>query len=214
MHTNKDDQTYMESIRTVIDTVLRYSDSDKKVEKLTGDPWEVEKCFKMMLSMAGFISYKLAKFDNEAFTADESVTNNESASANNSQASEVSDSKCDYSFDEQNVKEEPFDTEYPIDNIFKDLNSIFDSTIFDRVDQVEDNFDTTFVVHQDDDIEKLLTDDSNTQITLDILELNVLENVERFVETIPDAETKQRSMRKFRLKSSVEKSKLCVIRCE
>lgn len=61
MHTNKDDQTYMESIRTVVETVLRYSDSDKKVEKLTGDPWEVEKCFKMMLSMAGFISFKLAK---------------------------------------------------------------------------------------------------------------------------------------------------------
>ena len=51
MHTNKDDQTYMESIRTVIETVLRYSDSDKKVEKLTGDPWEVERCFKMMLSI-------------------------------------------------------------------------------------------------------------------------------------------------------------------
>jgi hypothetical protein len=81
----------------------------------------------------------------------------------------------DHSLETLGVKQETVDADYDIDNIFNDLNAIFDATIFDRVDQEEeDPLESTFVIEQEHDVEQLLAEDPTEQIDVDMAESDVV----------------------------------------
>jgi len=92
MDNSRSDQFYLENVQSVIKTVLIHSDRRSKPENLSGEIWEVEKCFKMMLSMANFINYKLTKIEHEDSAFAETFVSSENISTLKvSQTSKVSE---------------------------------------------------------------------------------------------------------------------------
>jgi len=268
MDNNRSDQFYLENVQSVIKTVLIHSDRRSKPENLSGEIWEVEKCFKMMLSMANFINYKLTKIEHEDSAFDETFVSSENISTlevsqtskvselvvplesevselvvpqesevselvvpqesavseldvyqaskvlklDVSQSSKLSDLECDYSLNELDIKLEAIDeiTKTSIDDIFNNLQVNFDATIFDQVEEQEE-LKATFIINKNDD-EKLLVEDPLEEAAVEFPEDNIL-NYEKFSVKHPKPMSTS-PMRKFRLKSTVEKSKIRHIKCE
>jgi len=271
MDNNRSDQFYLENVQSVIKTVLIHSDRRSKPENLSGEIWEVEKCFKMMLSMANFINYKLTKIEHEDSAFDETFVSSENISTlevsqtskvselvvplesevselvvpqesevselvvpqesavseldvyqaskvlklDVSQSSKLSDLECDYSLNELDIKLEAIDeiTKTSIDDIFNNLQVNFDATIFDQVEEQEE-LKATFIINKDDD-EKLLLEDPMEEAAEETPEDNISKdflNYEKVSVKHPKLTTSP--IRKFRLKSTVEKSKIRHIKCE
>ena len=207
MQTSKDNQIYTHRVMLVLETFITQSEKRGSTGELSGEVLEIESLFKKMLGMAGFLSDRVSKI----------VLKDLQPSLNIYLKPVLDEFDCDYSFDEDDVKQETVDADYDIDNIFNDLNAIFDASFFDRIDQQEtDPLDSTFVIQQDSDIEKLFIEE-NTAEMVNMSEYELLRDNQSYEPTTAQTKTYRdinSPRRKFRLQSSVKQTKLKQIHCD
>ena len=207
MQTSKDNQIYTHRVTLVLETFITQSEKRGSTGELSGEVLEIESLFKKMLGMAGFLSDRVSKI----------VLKDLQPSLNIYLKPVLDEFDCDYSFDEDDVKQETVDADYDIDNIFNDLNAIFDASFFDRIDQQEtDPLDSTFVIQQDSDIEKLFIEE-NTAEMVNMSEYELLRDNQSYEPTTAQTKTYRdinSPRRKFRLQSSVKQTKLKQIHCD
>ena len=210
MQTTEDNLIYTERVRSLVETILIQSEKRFPTGELSGVLLEVEQYFKKILRIATFINDRLTRIDYKDLHPSP-VNEHRSKEP---QTSLVYGIDRDHSFDTLGVKQETVDADYDIDNIFNDLNAIFDATIFDRVDQEEeDPLESTFVIEQEHDVEQLLVEDPTEQIEVDMPESAVVSDSQEYDVFLSKPKAIS-SIRKFRLKSSVERNIVRQIQCE